>query len=178
MIKLITHNLKQKFKSKKGIALYIAVTVTAALILVSFSVVSLALKQISISGAGRDSQEAFYAADSGVECAIFWDVKNSVVPGQSAFTTTTPQVIFCNSDLNNPLNGALLVGGPMTMTEPGANGTSTFSLTFLPQLYCAQVTVVKGYSGGLQTTKIESRGYNTCDTTSPRRVERAILTTY
>ena len=163
---------KNTAQYKKGIALYIAVTVTAALVLVSFAVVSLALKQISISSAGRDSQEAFYAADSGGECAIFWDVKNPTNPGLSAFSTTTAaQTIFCNFDANNPSNGSIATGG-------GSNATTTFTLTFLPQTYCAVLTVVKGYVGGIQNTKIESRGYNTCDATSPRRVERAIRINY
>ena len=172
---MIIHFFK-KNRSTRGIALYIAVTVTAVLVLVSFAIISIALRTVSISSAGKDSQEAFYAADSGSECAIFWDVKNPTNPGQSAFSTTTSQVIYCNQDpTNNPINPTFptnTVGGGQS------NATSTFHLTFLPKPYCADVTVVKGYNGTVRTTKIESKGYNTCDTTSPLRVQRAIRVNY
>lgn len=179
-MKLITNNptlprgtQRPTTGATRGIALYIAVTVTAVLVLVSFAIITLAIRSVSISDAGKNSQEAFYAADSGDECALFWDVKNPTHPGVSAFATATPQTIFCNADLNNPLNAVLVVGG-----GGQGNATSTFNLTFLPKPYCATVTVTKGYSGGNPTTKIESRGYNTCDNTSPERVERAIRVTY
>lgn len=150
--------------SEKGIAIYVAVTVTAALVLVSFAVINLALKQIGISSSGRDSQAAFYAADSGVECALFWDLKNPTVSGQSAFATTTPlQNINCNNTA-------------ITVTRAGA--TSTFSITLSPNPYCVNVTIAKGYVSGSPTTKIESRGYNSCSTTNTRRMERAILVNY
>lgn len=162
----------KKQSTSKGIALYIAITVTAVLVLVSFAVISIALRSVSIANAGKDSQEAFYAADSGDECALYWDVKNPTNPGTSAFATATSQSISCNSDAQNPANGSLFVGGG------GNNSTSTFHVTFLPNPYCADVSVVKSYVSGVLKTKIESKGYNTCDNTSPLRVERAIRVTY
>ena len=153
-----------KLNNQKGIAIYIAVTITAALVLVSFAVINLALKQIGISSSGRDSQAAFYVADSGVECALFWDLKNPTLPGHSAFATTTAlQNINCNNTA-------------ITVTRVGA--TSTFSMTLSPNPYCVNVTVAKGYQLGSPTTKIESRGYNSCSSTNTRRMERAILVNY
>lgn len=164
MVSFVKKTKKRFATNQKGIAIYVAVTVTAALVLVSFAVINLALKQIGISSSGRDSQAAFYAADSGVECALFWDLKNPTVSGQSAFATTTPlQNINCN-------NAAI------TVTRTGA--TSTFSITLSPNPYCVNVTVAKGYALGSPTTKIESRGYNSCSTTNTRRMERAILVNY
>lgn len=163
-------NLLKKKYDERGIAIYIAVVVTAALVLVSYAVISLAIKEIGSSAAGRDSQGAFYAADSGVECAIYWDLKNPL--GSSSFSTSSPGVIDCNSDANNPGNAGISVGGG------GANATSTFTLTFLPETYCVNVTVVKSYSAGIPKTKVESRGYNSCSVANTRRVERAILVNY
>lgn len=151
----------------KGIAIYVAVTITAALILVSFSVISLALKQIVISSTARDSQSAFYAADSGVECALFWDLKNT---GGSLFATSTGnQTISCNnvsSTVTKSVNGTTGVG------------TSTFSYSFSPDPYCVTVWVTKSYTGSTIMTNIEARGYNSCSTTNQRRVERAIRANY
>lgn len=153
----------------KGIAIYIAVTVTAALILVSFAVLNLAIRQIGISSAGRDSQAAFYAADSGIECALYWDLKNPTNPGVSAFATSTgSQTVNCNGQ-------AVLA---TKVIGVGGVGTSTFTYNFAPDSYCVAVTVSKGYNGPQPTTRIESRGYNSCSSTNNRRVERAILVNY
>ncbi len=151
----------------QGIAIYISVIVTATLILVSFAIISLALKQIVISSASRDSQAAFYAADSGVECALYWDLKNS---GVSLFATSTGnQTLNCNN-----------VSAAVTKTVNGGTGvgTSTFSFTFLPDPFCVNVWVIKSYNGPDLKTKIESRGYNSCSASNARRVERAIQASY
>ncbi len=107
---------------------------------------------------------AFYAADSGMECALYWDIANPA--GQSAFATSTGATISCNKDAANSSN-QWVVGG---------SSISTIStISFLPDPYCASVTVTKNDNG---TTLIESRGYNTCDSASPRRVQRAVRATY
>jgi Tfp pilus assembly protein PilX len=154
-------------KKERGITLLISLIITGTLLLVATAIANIALKQATIAASGRDSQYAFYAADSGAECALYWDVKNPT--GISAFATSTVTTINCNQNLSNPSNPSpTSVGGSMT-------GVSTFTLKFLPDTYCAVVTVTKANDG---TTKIESLGYNTCDTTNPRRVERAVRVTY
>jgi Tfp pilus assembly protein PilX len=144
----------------KGIALLITIILTGTLLLVATSIMNTAVKQSYLSASGRESQYAFYAADSGAECALYWDVQNP--SGFSAFTSQS--TIECNKDQANSSNHFTV----------GETGVSTFTMTFLPDPYCAKVTVTK--SGN--TTKIESSGYNTCDSTNPRRVERAVRITY
>jgi len=158
-----------KFKynktKQKGFTLFIAIIIVATLLLVSMGIASLTVKENFLTSSSRESQYAFYAADTGVECAIYWDVKNGT--GLSAFATSTGSTISCNRDVNNPSN-------PIPSTV-GGNNISTFSLTFNPDPYCAIVTVTKANDN---TTKIESLGYNTCDNTNPRRVERAVRVSY
>jgi Tfp pilus assembly protein PilX len=144
-------------KKEKGFTLFIAIVVMGTLLLVSTGLVNLAVRQSMLSAASRESQFAFYAADTGMECALYWDIKNST--GVSAFATTTGTNITCNNS------------APQTV---GGSATSVFNLTFLPDPYCATVTVSKNTNG---TTKIESLGYNTC-AASLRRVERAVRATY
>lgn len=148
----------------KGFTLFIAIVVMGTILLVATSVVNLAVKQALVSSSGRESQYAFYAADTGIECAIYWDVQNP--SGISAFSTTTGSTIFCNKDANNPSN-EWVVGGSYTSVINRIN--------FLPDPYCAKVTVTKGVDG---STRIESLGYNTCDSSNPRRVERAVRAIY
>lgn len=144
-----------------------AIIVMGTLLLIAAGIASLAVRQSLISASGRESQLAFYAADTGIECALYWDVQNPA--GFSAFSTSTGSTIFCNKDTNNSGN-QWVVGG--------SNVSIINRINFLPDPYCTIVTVTKTFVGGVLKTTIESKGYNTCDLSNPRRVERAIRATY
>lgn len=151
----------------KGFTLFVAIVVMGTLLLIAAGITSLAVRQALISASGRESQQAFYAADTGIECALYWDVQNPA--GFSAFSTSTGSTVFCNKDTNNAGN-QWVVGG---------SDTSVINrIDFLPDPYCAIVTVAKAYVGGVLKTTIESKGYNTCDLSNSRRVERAVRATY
>ena len=152
----------------KGFTLFVAMILMGALLLIATGIVGLAVRQSLISSSGRESQDAFYAADTGMECALYWDVQNP--SGISAFSTTTGSSIFCNQDVSNPSN-------PVP-NNVGGNPISTFRINFLPDPSCTVVTVSKAYVAGTLVTTIESKGYNTCDLANPRRVERAVRATY
>ena len=158
-------NMKNsRIQNKEGFTLAVALIVAGVLLLIATGMVNLALKQASISASGRDSQIAFYAADTGIECALFWDIQSPT--GSSAFSTSTGSTIFCNKDVNNPDN-QWIVGGSYTSVINHIN--------FAPEPYCAIVVVTKELDGH---TEIESKGYNTCDLSNHRRVERAVRVTY
>lgn len=143
---------------KKGFTLFVSMIVMATLLLVSSAIAALAVKGSFIYSTARESQKAFYAADSGVECALFWDVKNP--SGISAFSTSTVTDITCNNNAPYPVGGT---------------DQSEFEINLTPSPLCARVIVTKLMNG---STIIESSGYNTCDTSNPRRVERAVRATY
>ncbi|HRH25583.1 MAG TPA: pilus assembly PilX N-terminal domain-containing protein [Parcubacteria group bacterium] len=148
----------------RGFTLFIAIVISATLLLVSSGIISVAVKEAFLTTANRHSQEAFYAADTGIECALYWDLKNP--GGLSAFATSTTAVISCNGQ---------------SFTVGGSSGQSNFTLTFLPDLYCTEVRVTRRRaqpSLNIKSTTIESYGYNTCDPTNPRRVQRAIGVSY
>ncbi len=140
----------------RGFTLFMAIIVAGTVLLIAAGVTSLATRQSLISSTGRESQYAFYAADTGLECALYWDVKNP--SGYSAFSTST------GSQILNACNGETI--------NVGGSYISNFDLT---DPYCVKVRVEKFDNG---TTIIESRGYNTCDTLNLRRVERAVRASY
>lgn len=146
----------------RGFTLFIAIIVMGTLLLIAAGIVSLATRQALISASGRESQHAFYAADTGIECALYWDVQNPA--GFSAFSTSTSSTINCNN------SSAVVGGSPVS--------TFSFNLTPDPDSYCVSVTVTKAYVSNVLKTTIESKGYNTCDSSNPRRVERAVRATY
>lgn len=167
------------FNSKKGMTLFISIIVMGILLFISFAVVGITLKATFFSSSGRDSQYAFYAADAGLECAIYWDSK------EDSFSTSTPASITCagqsiSTGSQNPVSGtttASLIGG-----GGDSNQTSVFGFSLNqgsnPVPYCAIVTVRKYYEGANLKTYIKSRGYNTCNTSNSRRVERGVEATY
>jgi len=168
----------KKCKTNRGFSLFIAVAIMGVLLFVSFAAVNVALKSTLFSSSGRDSQFAFYAADAGIECVLYWDSKFE----PSKFATSTAGTITCATQTistgsqtvpTNPTQSSRVGGGG------AGNPTSIFYFNLNqgtnPTSACAIVSVTKNING---TTFIRSRGYNTCDTTNPRRVERGIEVTY
>ncbi len=156
---------KHKIKNyESGFTAFVALVVTGTLLLIAAGIINLSVRQSFISSSGRDSQSAFYAADTGMECALFWDIKSP--SGQTAFATSTGSLIHCNRDANNPSNQWVVGGNSVSVVG---------NITFLPDPYCARVVVTKAADG---STLIESYGYNTCDPANLRRVERAVRARY
>lgn len=159
-------------KKNKGFTLLVAIITTSMLLIVSFVVVNIAYKQLIIADANEQSQYAFYAADAGTECAVYWDLVNSE---NSPFATDA-----VGSSIN--CNGQTISTGSQTIDVipsissriggGGANATSTFQLNFTKG--CVIVRVGKHPT----VTVVDSRGYNTCDVNNPRRFERGVVLTY
>lgn len=163
-------------QKNKGFTLLVAILTTSMLLLVSFMVANLAFKQLVISYANEESQQAFYAADSGVECAVYQDLNTSV----SQFATSTPGSITCNGQSAITTGSQTNIPATPSTSRIGgggdANPTSIFYLTFAKG--CAVVQVTKVYSGPILTTTINSKGYNTCNTSALRRYERGVTLSY
>ncbi|TSD03513.1 MAG: hypothetical protein Athens071416_194 [Parcubacteria group bacterium Athens0714_16] len=147
------NNKTIKQESKKGFTLLMATVVSSLLLSIGISIYNITLKELILTSYGRNSQFAFYASDTGLECALFWDIK------KDAFASTTPSNIECDGK---------------SIENVGGTSISTFNIDFSPEPFCATVTVDKSGSG----TIIESRGYNTCNVENPRRVERGMRISY
>ncbi len=151
-----------------------AVLISIIVLAVGASIVNIALKQIVLSGVGRESQYAFYAANTGIECAIYWDLNHDVfaeVDGNLGLKKDTAKCA-----------GVMLLGDGKLESEgsDGEKAISTFKLSMLPaEDRCVDVTVEKLIeNNAIASTTVISRGYNTCDEKSPRRTERGLRITY
>lgn len=166
-------------KNQKGFSLFIAVIIASALTLVAFTVSKIVTRGIEFANTGRASQEAFFASDAGIECAIYWDTQE---PSKFA-TSTSGSPITC-AGVSVSTGGA--ISGTSTTARIGGGGagnpTSVFGFTLNqginPSNACVIVLVNKSYSGTNLITKISSFGYNNCNTNDPRRVERGVEVTY
>ena len=48
-------------------------------------------KELKLSGLGRESQIAFYAADAGIECFFYWEIKHpDLADSAFAYYDTNP----------------------------------------------------------------------------------------
>jgi hypothetical protein len=117
-------------KSEKGYALYMAIVLTGILFLVAYYTLNISLRQFLISSVGAESHIAFYNADSGIECAMYWDLKNGSF---SAFDINTSGSINCNGQ-------TITTGSQTVSTFPSqssriggggsSNPTSIFQISF------------------------------------------------
>lgn len=174
-------NFFTQIKKSKGFALLFAVLAASVLLSIGLSIFNLTVKELSLSSYSRESQFSFYAADSGAECGLYWDIK-----GNSGTT-------FATSSTDASGASSILCGNqtlPLTVVSSDLHDeTITFSMPLNDasnENYCALVTVAKTDPGdtGLSSTVISSRGYNVCNSSAlptwgdPNLVERALSVSY
>jgi len=178
----------QKNNSEKGYTLLFAVIVSVLVLSIAAFILSVSRKEAILASSARDSIYAFYAADSGLECAV---------ENLSALATSSGSISFNCMDksinaIQNPIGGIL--SDPNTI----AAGTSTFSMSNGAGASsqsgvssCVSTTVsyvsipprLPGNSSGVATSTLITvtvRGYNIgwsgtdCSVPGPRKVERAL----
>ena len=164
----------QEFKNlfherEGGIAMLFAILISAALLLVALGISQIAYKELTFSIEAKDSDRAFMAADTGIECGLYMDSMGS-------FTGTSSDTMYCH---NIPVNVS-------------QTGTSTFQFSLgLSPNSCAQVYIDKGSGATATGTQIDSYGYNIAQqvtavpqscisstTLMPNLVSRALRITY
>lgn len=135
-------NKKTKKSTQHGfVAIFAMLIATIALIMV-ISITRTAYKETILSGSVRESERAFYAADTGSECGLYLDriVGNVFIPGG----VTNPK---CGDEV-------------MSITVGGAPDTYAFSIP-IDDLSCTKVDVNKKLIiDGISHTQVIARGYN------------------
>lgn len=175
---LIAH---RSLSTQNGFVLAFAVLVSGVLLSIGLGVFAITLKELILSSTGRESQFAFYAADSGGECALYWDIRHGGFPVSVFATSTDSTVLSAPGDVAS-CSGVNIID-PGTGWDPSTgwtteNVTNNKATTIFDMAFsngsCATVKVTKNNG----TTQIDSRGYNTCDLSSTRRVERGLRIDY
>src|SRR3989344_4309903 len=63
-----------KIKSKQqGVVILYAVLLVSVILAINLGIFNITYRQILLSSVARESEIAFFAADSGRHCAMFWD---------------------------------------------------------------------------------------------------------
>src|SRR4051812_23803804 len=91
---IMNHSQSQQ---KKGFSLLLAVLLGSLLISVGLGIFNLTFKESIISASGRESEYALYAADSGIDCALYYDIQ----AGSDADRPFSVDTDFSQARINN-----------------------------------------------------------------------------
>lgn len=190
---MASKKLMNKSITKKGFSVLFATLIGSLVLAIGLAILSITIKQIKLSAAGRESQHAFYAADTGVECALYLDGGGNNEQCSSG--------IFPN-EYGGEICGVSsfayyeCLGKQLNFGEGGAGSTDSLQVFDSGSNYvttkvsvgegdspenniCFDVFVTKEtLDNGDKITEIESRGYSTCNEASSNRFERAIRVRY
>ena len=141
-------------KHSRGFTLLLAAIISSIVLSLGVSIYQIVSKELALSSLGRDSQLAFYAADTGAECALFWDVRFGYFATSAPATVVAPDPRCDGQSVAVP--DASRPAGPVYYPY-------TLSFTFAPGGYCTDVRVTKTFdvpSNTLSTT-IHADGLST-----------------
>ncbi len=176
------HTRTQKsLHNEQGFVMLFAALLTSIVLAITIGVANVSYKELLLSSTARDSVYAFYAADTGAECALYFDYKTQ----PSVFAITDGSPTSC-------------AGVTPTMTGGGFDVFGDYREFYfnINTKYCSLVRVYKDYQGDIDgdgisesLTKIDSRGYNVvCTKALPgvfgsagidtHRIERLLEITY
>lgn len=162
----------QPHTKARGFTMFFAVLVSSLALAIGLAIYDLVTRELLLSTTTAQSQYAIYAADTGVECALYWDFKYNT--SNSIFPTSTSDVGAQNAT-NAYCNGNdVTVGRTMALTSTAA----TTSIVIQLSPFYVTVQVSKFVSGGALHTSIYSHGFNTQATTSASAVERELKVSY
>ncbi|MBK5215262.1 MAG: hypothetical protein JJE53_00415 [Candidatus Pacebacteria bacterium] len=149
-----------KINKQKGYAILFTVVIVSAISVITAGLSNTAYKQLVLSSLAKDSQTAFYQADSASDCGLYADrvygaiVGNWTCAGENLVVSTTPT--------------------GYTVYPTLANGTSTDP--------CFRIDVTKTITGvypnEITKTRISAKGYNICNKTNLRTVEREVVVNF
>lgn len=153
-----------KKNKEKGFVMLYTMVLASIILAISFGILNIALKETNFSISARAANEAFFAADTGAECALYYDRINN-----NAFSDSNVQMRCAENNISL-----------------GSLGSDSWSFV-VPNLgeserSCAKVTLTRDSSNF--STTIISKGYNNANPDSSEcnpasnSVERELKVTY
>ncbi len=150
-----------KIKKNRGIAILFTVMISSIILAIALGVANIAYKELSFNTSAKDADDAFFSADTGVECALFYD-KSAL--SDNAFIGTANM-----NCANNPVSISSITSSFWTFTISGLGNSGQG---------CAIVTVDKTPPGTIIISKGYNNGDSSCNSLNVNRVERELKVTY
>lgn len=148
-------------KNNSGFAMLFTVLVISIILAIALGIADVTFKQTVLSSLARDSQLAFYQADSGVECGMYYDLNRGQLP-RGTVTTDAPQQFTCGKDTISLVSGQSFTDH-FVYQEDVTGNTPCFSVTF------DKTDPAKNL--------VSARGFSTCNSTA-QQVERGLQVRY
>lgn len=178
--------------SKKGFVILYAVLVAAVVAAIGIAVAELVSRQIFLANISRQSQQAYYAANTARECLRYWDSRgyfgeiiNLNIGGSLEYAYKEPGGEKKVEDIQCGRSGGFAVD--KTNRNRGlVTYTSTFDIGDSGNSVCAQVIVKKifdpaaasTFTRGQSLSQLIANGYNvSCDTLKNGSNERIVQRT-
>lgn len=195
-----------KYTTQSGFVLVYAVFLSGIILTIGLGSLGLVLRGFQLSTTSRDSQKALFAADSAVECVVYWDFHfDEAGLSQSPFAVSSssagilPGEVSCNGQditvaapagREQNLSSQMCESGGTNVPSdaqfpffeervPDESTIVVFDLHFDNQAYAA-VTVERSEAlleDGVNT-RISACGFNHDDPNFSRRVERGVTFQY
>lgn len=186
-------------KEESGFVIFIALITSTLILAIAIGVLSISLKDYIFSGYTISSTQAFYAADSGLDCAVYYLTKVGLFPVPDA-TKTNPVPDFSIDEKKNYAS-QIKCGGEdaakdLDVVSSQSGSRSSYTTTFkLKQNMCAQITVINNLdtngtpandADDREWTIVRSRGWSSVDSVGAdrcaqdlgRRTERSLEFTF
>lgn len=151
--------MKKIMPQQKGFVILFTILISVIILMIGLGIFSIATRETVLSGTAREAQYAFYAADAGVECALYAETQGVFSQG----------------------SGGLFPCGATGMISTSGPNTFTFNVLIdAVDKTCARVTVINSTG----SRRVISQGYNICNADgtpavkNPLLVERDLDTVY
>ena len=140
-------------KSSRGFALLIAIIFMSVALSIGLAMSSLGYKQQILASSAVESQYAFYAADAGLECALYADQQQDLFDYAAHSAGVHPNAITCANTTSTELSGYAYTSSLLYVTERLSLDSGT---------HCADVTIYKYRvpQSNNATTYVFSQGYD------------------
>lgn len=167
-----------KNNKKSGYAIMFTVVLVSIISLIGIGLSNITYKQLLLSSGAKDSQIAFYMSDMATECALYADNGPNRID-----QTSNPLVSFdCGIDADGnsyTLNVNFVDDGEGSYTMSPIGLENSLKPCFRTTTNKVSKTEeVDGEDIFYTQTIIRASGYNICDQSNPRTVERTIEVTY
>ncbi|MFA6257803.1 MAG: hypothetical protein WC671_02200 [Candidatus Paceibacterota bacterium] len=132
---------RRRKSSGSGFVILFAVTLSAIFLSIALGVTNIAFREIKFSTSAKNTNDAFFAADSGIECAMVNDKSTG------------------SSFLDVPISTMICLGGIISIIKNDLSPYWSFELSGLGggEQGCAKVTMDKTDPS---ITKVISKGYS------------------
>lgn|SRR3989344_2796659 len=137
-------------KTQRGFALLIAIIFMSVMLSFGLALGSLAYKQQVLASSAIQSQYAFYAADSALECALYADQQQNLFAFPPSVPSSAPAM---SCDAAAPISATIVSYTPSTQWVISTR------LSLDSNKRCADVTIYKPVPG-TGTTFVFSQGYD------------------